>query len=99
MSVGSGDDFHAGIEAGDGLKQFRGGVGPHGNEHGGKPGVQRGAGQAGDGLGRQGLLVPVRQHNPFAAAVPLPTQGLQPGGQLRGQRDRPVRVGLAGVLR
>ena len=55
------------------------------------PGVQRGAGQAGDGLGRQGLLVPVRQHHPFAAAVPLPAQGLQPGGQLRGQRDRPVR--------
>ena len=43
MSVGSRDDLHAGIEAGDGLKQFRGGVGPHGNEHGGKPGVQRGA--------------------------------------------------------
>ena len=40
------------------------------------PGVQRGAGQAGDGLGRQGLLVPVRQHHPFAAAVPLPAQGL-----------------------
>ena len=55
------------------------------------PGVQRGAGQAGDGLGRQGLLVPVRQHHPFAAAVPLPAQGLQPGGQLRVQRDRPVR--------
>ena len=43
MSVGSRDDLYAGIEAGDGLKQFRGGVGPHGNEHGGKPGVQRGA--------------------------------------------------------
>ena len=78
MSVGSRDDLHAGIEAGDGLKQFRGGVGPYGDEHGGKPGVQRGADGPAD------KRFPVERQGQFAAAhAPGEPSGQHDGGERR----------------
>ena len=71
MSVGSGDDLHAGIEAGDGLKQFRGGVGPNGNEHRGKPGVQRGA----DGQAEEVILELQPDYEPWFEPILEPASG------------------------